>query len=508
MKKKSSSVLSAVLAAGIALSSALTTSAYSEVSDKNSNIEKQNYIYFDFYAWNWSHPMESFLSAENDSLMRFQPVNDGSGYSVEYYDSNLKLISTVKVPQELPLFGCFYSGSDGYYIVSGQKNPDESSGVEVFRITKYDKSWNRIISDGIFGSNTTIPFDAGSCRVAEYGNYLLIRTSHQMYKTSDGLNHQANVMIQYEKSGTITDYCTELDDSLRGYVSHSFNQFVLIDNDKLVSLDHGDAFPRSLVMTEYPGKVSSGKIGGDYFNPCVETDLITFQGDLGDNYTGATVGGFEYSSSSYLAAGNIESKKTDNSIWGDKNTRNVFVTSVSKTDGSITNNLITVYNEGEESASTPQLVKISPDRFFLLWSTKKTASGLRSFTGKVYYAVLDGEGKVISDIASIDAHLSDCKPVLYNGKLIWYIWRNNALIFYSIDPESMEAKTTVAKGKGDINEDSSVDIADALMIAKYDAGLISLDDIGTAVSDVTGDGSADIADALMVARYDAGLASI
>ena len=46
------------------------------------------------------------------------------------------------------------------------------------------------------------------------------------------------------------------------------------------------------------------------------------------------------------------------------------------------------------------------------------------------------------------------------------------------------------------------------MIAKYDAGLISLDDIGTAVSDVTGDGSADIADALMVARYDAGLASI
>ena len=82
------------------------------------------------------------------------------------------------------------------------------------------------------------------------------------------------------------------------------------------------------------------------------------------------------------------------------------------------------------------------------------------------------------------------------------------MIFYSIDPESMEAKTTVAKGKGDINEDSSVDIADALMIAKYDAGLISLDDIGTAVSDVTGDGSADIADALMVARYDAGLASI
>ena len=53
--------------------------------------------------------------------------------------------------------------------------------------------------------------------------------------------------------------------------------------------------------------------------------------------------------------------------------------------------------------------------------------------------------------------------------------------------------------------DESVDIADALMIARYDAGLIQLDETHLSVSDVNKDDSGDIADALMIARYDAGL---
>lgn len=58
---------------------------------------------------------------------------------------------------------------------------------------------------------------------------------------------------------------------------------------------------------------------------------------------------------------------------------------------------------------------------------------------------------------------------------------------------------------GDTNGDGTADIADALMISRYDAGLITLDSTQISVSDVNSDGSADIADALMIARYDAGL---
>ena len=58
---------------------------------------------------------------------------------------------------------------------------------------------------------------------------------------------------------------------------------------------------------------------------------------------------------------------------------------------------------------------------------------------------------------------------------------------------------------GDTNGDGTADIADALMVARYDAGLITLDSTQLSVSDVNNDGDADIADALMIARYDAGL---
>ena len=36
---------------------------------------------------------------------------------------------------ELPIYGGFYSGSDAYYIVTGQKNEEESDTVECYRRT-------------------------------------------------------------------------------------------------------------------------------------------------------------------------------------------------------------------------------------------------------------------------------------------------------------------------------------------------------------------------------------
>lgn len=58
---------------------------------------------------------------------------------------------------------------------------------------------------------------------------------------------------------------------------------------------------------------------------------------------------------------------------------------------------------------------------------------------------------------------------------------------------------------GDTNNDSEVNIADALMISRYDAGLTELDESQLAVSDVNNDGEVNIADALMISRFDAGL---
>lgn len=58
---------------------------------------------------------------------------------------------------------------------------------------------------------------------------------------------------------------------------------------------------------------------------------------------------------------------------------------------------------------------------------------------------------------------------------------------------------------GDINGDGSVDIADALLISRFDAKLVDIDESQMISADVNKDESVDIADALLISRFDASL---
>ncbi len=57
-----------------------------------------------------------------------------------------------------------------------------------------------------------------------------------------------------------------------------------------------------------------------------------------------------------------------------------------------------------------------------------------------------------------------------------------------------------------MNNDGSVNIIDALQIARYDAGL-NPDPFDVSAADADCDGDIGIIDALQIARYDAGLTS-
>lgn len=124
--------------------------------------------------------MKSYLTA----------LDDGSFMRVQY---GSKIIG-----KELPVFGGFYATKDNYYVATGENNTDEDNTKEVYRITKYDKHWNKITSTGLTNCNTTKPFNAGSCRIDVSGNYMIIHTCHEMYKSDDGYNYQANVTIQVD----------------------------------------------------------------------------------------------------------------------------------------------------------------------------------------------------------------------------------------------------------------------------------------------------------------------
>ena len=159
--------------------------------------------YYSVYA----KPVTATLMAAGDGFMTVDRARDAEGNQVllvRNYDSNFEPAAERLIGAELPLYGGFYASPDAFYYLSGQENPNEDNSAEVFRITKYDRSWNRLGSASLYGANTTVPFDAGSARFAEYGKYLFIRTAHEMYKASDGVNHQANVTIKLNTASILT----------------------------------------------------------------------------------------------------------------------------------------------------------------------------------------------------------------------------------------------------------------------------------------------------------------
>lgn len=67
-------------------------------------------------------PIGSYLvDIGNGNMMRVQFDYDSSNIYVEYYDSQYNVTGVRQLAPELPIYGGFYSGSDAYYIVTGQK---------------------------------------------------------------------------------------------------------------------------------------------------------------------------------------------------------------------------------------------------------------------------------------------------------------------------------------------------------------------------------------------------
>lgn len=345
--------------------------------------------------------MNSYLMRNGDGTYSRIEYNDGR-VVLETYDSAFRLTAQTELPAELPLFGGFYAGRDYNFLVFGQKNEEENDAKEVVRIVRYTKDWQRTGSSTVCGANTVEPFRSGCLRMTDYDGRLYVHTSHLMYKSSDGVNHQANLFLTIDIASMAV--CESLHDvasiDMNGvYVSHSFNEFVFVTEDgRLKTLSHGDAYPRALVI----GGKGSGYVSG-------AIHVLDIAGQTGNNYTGASVGGFEYSGSCYLVAGNSvdQSGAQPDLVNG---VRNIFVAAVDRQTNAVRMNWLTHY-AGDEVVNTPQLVKINSSRFMILWAEGES----------VKYALIDENGNLIGSICSGTACLSDCEPILDGDKVVWYV---------------------------------------------------------------------------------------
>ena len=405
-----------------------------KITDVESSGGSSNQMNVNVSTKRYASVMKSYVYSDNDDSFTILDASTGTVYLDTYSKSDGSLTSSREIPFELNLFGGFYAGKEYNFIVFGQTNEEEDDTLPTFKTVKYSKNWEKLGEADYCANNTVIPFDAGSLRMAEYNGYLYVRSSHEMYTSDDGLNHQANITYSVNiEQMTVADEYSKVMNVNYGYVSHSFNQFIKIDNGKLVCVDHGDAYPRSIVLGTYNSNLQDGVFTGSYTN----VDLFNIPGDTGANCTGITIGGFESSSDNYLVAINsIDHSKvtsyTSFEMEGLELDERDIVLLISEKENtstdSVKNVYLTDYVDQYKLGSTPYLVKLTDNRFMVLWEEysyveyEDDPGDYYTKSNGLRYAYVDGSGTLLSGIMSAsDAHLAaDCQPVYVGEDVIWY----------------------------------------------------------------------------------------
>lgn len=431
MKKR---IIALILTLAICLGLAPSGFAANIQPRASENLDRQNYAYNYYKSTIKSYLYENSIGG----LTRVEFLYDGETppeVLVEDYDSQFQLQASRMVPiEDLYLWGGFYAGTDYNFLIFGTGNGQEDDTREVIRVIKYDKSWNKLGYASLYGADTVIPFEAGPLRCAEGNGYLYIRTCHKMYTASDGKNHQSSLMIGVRESDmTITEAWGNVEYST-GYVSHSFNQFILVDSqDRIISLDHGDAYPRALLLQRYSAKAGSKNfsnydIGGGrtmaYDKEAEEAELLTFPGAIGENYTGCFVGGFAETSNGYVAAYSGNGSGAPSTVYLSFVGENLDVNKVAVGGGGKT--------------FTPVLAPTGLDGGYVMWQLNDDSYNWFELDNTLYYAHYDANGNV-GQVQTTKGSLSDCAPIFWNGKLVWYVTNESAPVFYTLDSSGVTA---------------------------------------------------------------------
>lgn len=358
-----------------------------------------------------------------------------SYYKKKLYDYTLTDKNKVQSKKVISLgshdiFGAFYYGKDGnYYVTIGYDNPKESSTKTVIKVIKYSSSWKKIKTCNIKGNASNCymgiqtPFEAGNCRMDMAGNILYITTGRTMFKTTDdGLNHQSNISFQiYTDKMTYTNNNSD-------YTSHSFNQFVKIQDSYLYLVNHGDAYERAVrftVVMNYQEIIKKNKKVGYYmwYNTAAYSEdtynVLKILGRTGDNYTGLEVGGMEVGMNNVMICGtSVPQEYKIAGISGSKlgYVHNVFLVVADKFTGKSTVKWITKYNPQKSKVKVKEsrMVKISDDRFAILYTTTYKKKDTLN------YVLVDNNGNVISKKTFKNTSFSaGSQPIVFNNSIVW-----------------------------------------------------------------------------------------
>lgn len=378
------------------------------------------------------------FSLPNDQIGVFNRITTGSTQKIQVtiYDKNLKYLNTKAIPLPYTEWGGLYQGEDGnYYVAVGQINEEENDSKNVYSILQLDDSFKETGRCNITGyeSQTTIPYDVGCARMTMYGNTLIVHTDRERYTSDDGKNHQSNITFMIDSENMTQLYVGAL--FPYNHVSHSFNQFVKMDGDHLIYVDHGDAYPRSIVQQTHYYFSPYGWSDEYYDRPTTnEIDLLPIVGEIGDNDTGTKVNGFETGTYNNIVAGvSIPHDTITGNDISSYEVQNVYVSLVSKDGNSSELIWLTHYNQNENiSADNLRMVKISEDKFALIYQINDKDNH------KTGLILINSSGTVLEKKEYDFFFSCHTQPIYYNGSILWIDHSQNEDDYYWYEEDLSE----------------------------------------------------------------------
>lgn len=367
------------------------------------------------YSWNWASP--EYTSYYTDAAGNLHVVAYNSKEN-QLYDGTCgmdskALTKIMKVKLSLPIWGGFYAAPDGYfYVAEGQENKEESTTKTVIQVLKYTSSWEYVAAASIPGGTANvyqgiyIPFDAGSLRMTMIGSFLYLHTGREMFGV-DGVHHQSSI------SFAINTQTMSLIDTGMPYTSHSFNQFILNDGSHVYFLDHGDAYDRGLILSDYTC-YSQGYLAGSK-----QAMIFPFMGKTGDNYTGCEVTGFALEGDTLITIGkSVPHSLAVNGETGYSSSlnQNIFMILTNKNTFDTRFFWVTQYpvSGSEVTLTEPKLVKVGSDRYAILYSDETSGKSM------LHYVLVDTSGnQYLSKIYEGVSMYTDSQPVLYQNAIYW-----------------------------------------------------------------------------------------
>ena len=399
MKAKTISIIALILLALVLAEPLTHTSAASypesnwmprsvtiEVCEFSPKYERTAKVVTSYLTKNIDGSITSINASDEDAIVRIETTGR-YGQQLAYQE----------ISYELPMFGAYYCGEEFNYIVFGQNYPERNKSKDVLCIVKYNKNFERIdalsLEGGFMWARKV--FDAGTARLAENGNILILHTCCIGY---DG--HQRNVTTIIDKNSMELIFYKPI--YTQNYVSHSFDQYIFFDGDTPVYVDHCDAMPERSVI------LHKGHLNRSIYVTIPRATMFAIPGEIGANMTGVTVGGAAMSSSSYIMTitsvdHSKVSKYTNFEMEGlGIDQRDIITCTIPRdfSNGAVADKqVIARYIGTDMIATTPLILSNGDNTFVLFWQEYEINDYARKkFTPGVFVAQdIDALGRAIGE---------------------------------------------------------------------------------------------------------------